>query len=323
MHAFLQWRTKTVYQIIILFCCALNGVPTFSHGEEIKINSGAQKGPVTLSIAQEKMLEIKTSPVSMRPLAELLKLNGQIELLPNAQADVSVRISGSVVAIDANLGDEVKAKQRLAVIQSRLIGNPPPSVGVNAPMAGLIDARNVNLGQAVEPNTVLFHISNRDKLLAVAKVYEEDVGKIKLGQEANVHVLSYSKKVFTGSITLVEPNLDVLTRTVNVQVSLNNQNDLLKPGMFARINVILSKNQSVLAISNASLIEMGGEAFVFVRTNHNYERVEVNLGASDDNYSEIIKGLVPGDEVVTQGNRELYTLWLSGSQSKPKKEDHH
>ncbi len=135
-------------------------------------------------------------------------------------------------------------------------------------------------------------------------------------------MLSYAKLVFAGRITLIEPNLDVLTRTINVQVSLNNQKDLLKPGMLARINVILSKNQSVLAVPNAALIDIGSEAFVFVRTNHNYERMEVSLGASDDNYTEIIKGLVPGDEVVTQGNRELYTLWLSGSQSKPKKEDH-
>ncbi|WP_457608341.1 efflux RND transporter periplasmic adaptor subunit, partial [Legionella pneumophila] len=141
---------------------------------------------------------------------QLLGLNGQVQLLPDAQADVSIRISGSVTAIDVNLGDNVKAGQRLATVQSRLVGNPPPSVAVTAPIAGIIDARNINLGQAVEPNTVLFHISNRDKLLVIAQVYEEDLDKIKVGQEVNVHALSYPKRTFPGQVTLIEPNLDSL-----------------------------------------------------------------------------------------------------------------
>ncbi|WP_457589618.1 efflux RND transporter periplasmic adaptor subunit, partial [Legionella pneumophila] len=182
-----------------------------------------------------------------RPMEQMLGLNGQIQLLPDAQADVSIRISGSVTAIDVNLGDIVKAGQRLATVQSRLVGNPPPSVAVTAPIAGLIDARNINLGQAVEPNTVLFHISNRDKLLVIAQVYEEDLGKVKVGQEVTIHALSYPKRTFPGQVTLIEPNLDPLTRTANVRITLDNKEGLLKTGMFVRANVILARNEAALA----------------------------------------------------------------------------
>ncbi|HAT9240615.1 TPA: efflux RND transporter periplasmic adaptor subunit [Legionella pneumophila subsp. pneumophila] len=297
---------------------------SFAHGGNIEVSEGGTKGPVHLTPEQARMLDIKVVRATHRPMAQLLGLNGQIQLLPDAQADVSIRISGSVTAIDVDLGDSVKAGQRLATVQSRLVGNPPPSVVVNAPIAGIIDARNINLGQAVEPNTVLFHISNRDKLLVVAQVYEEDLGKVKVGQEVNVHVLSYPKQTFPGLVTLIEPNLDPLTRTVNVRIALDNKERLLKPGMFVRANVILTHNKAALTVPNTALLQADSKQFVFVQNGGTYKRVDVKVGAVEDDYSEIIDGLVPGDLVVTQGNRELYTLWLSGGRKlQSGQEEHH
>ncbi|ABQ55526.1 TPA: efflux RND transporter periplasmic adaptor subunit [Legionella pneumophila subsp. pneumophila] len=297
---------------------------SFAHGGNIEVSEGGTKGPVHLTPEQARMLDIKVVQATHRPMAQLLGLNGQIQLLPDAQADVSIRISGSVTAIDVNLGDSVKAGQRLATVQSRLVGNPPPSVAVNAPIAGIIDARNINLGQAVEPNTVLFHISNRDKLLVVAQVYEEDLGKVKVGQEVNVRVLSYPKQTFPGLVTLIEPNLDPLTRTVNVRITLDNKERLLKPGMFVRANVILTHNKAALTVPNTALLQADSKQFVFVQNGGTYKRVDVKVGAVEDDYSEIIDGLVPGDLVVTQGNRELYTLWLSGGRKlQSGQEEHH
>jgi membrane fusion protein, heavy metal efflux system len=203
--------------------------------------------------------------------------------------------------------------QYLATVQSRLIGNPPPSVVVKSPIKGIIDARNVNLGQAVEPNTVLFHISNREQLLVVAQVYEEDLGKIKTGQGVTIHALSYPQQRFPGKVTLIEPNFDPVTRTVNVRISLTNSDKLLKPGMFVSANVLLSHNKASLTVPNTALLQTDNEHVVFMRKNHVYDRIVVQIGASDDTYTEITAGLTLGDEVVTEGNRELYTMWLSGS----------
>ncbi|KTD53907.1 chemiosmotic efflux system C protein B [Legionella quateirensis] len=309
----LQQRIRALLVTSVFLGLLIHAQGVFAHGEEIEVSEGGAKGPVHLTPQQTKMLEIKVAKATNRPMAQMLGLNGQIQLLPDAQADVSIRISGSVTAIDVNLGDGVKSGQRLATVQSRLVGNPPPSVAVTAPIAGIIDARNINLGQAVEPNTVLFHISNRDKLFVIAQVYEEDLGKVRVGQEVNIHALSYPKQVFPGKVTLIEPNLDPLTRTVNLRITLDNEEGLLKPGMFVRANVILSHNEAALAVPNAALLQADNEQFVFVQSGDAYERVDVKVGAVDDDYSEITDGLVPGDLVVTQGNRELYTLWLTGS----------
>lgn len=293
----------------------------FAHGEKIEIST-TPRGPVFLTKEQEQIIDLKLVQVTKRPLSQILGLNGEIQLLPNEQADVSVRISGNVSALYANLGDRVKEGQALAKVQSRLIGDPPPSVVIPSPMSGIIDARNVTLGQTVEPNTVLFHISNRNRLLVVANVYEEDLGKVKLGQEAYVRVLSYPKRTFLGKVILIEPNLDSVTRTVNVQIILDNKNNLLKPGMFARANLILQENKNTLTVPNAAILEANDEKFVFKRDGNKFQRVVVQTGMSDENYTEITQGLSADDEVVVQGNRQLYTLWLTGGQSSST-EDHH
>lgn len=309
-------RIRHKVQFIFLLGIVFYSSLLIAHGDEIEVNTSGPAQTVTLTSEQTKMLGIEVSEAAVRPMAELLTLNGQIQLLPNAQADVSVRISGAVTDIVANLGDSVTKGQVLATVQSRLVGDPPPSVAVKAPISGIIDARNVNLGQAVEPNTVLFHISNREQLLVIAQVYEEDLGKIKAGQDVNVHVLSYPKRIFPGKVILIEPNLDPLTRSVNVQISLDNKEGLLKPGMFVRANVVLRLTQSALTVPNNAILEIDNATFVFVKNGASYDRTVVKLGARDDNYTEIKEGLVPGDEVVIQGNRELYTLSLSGGGTK-------
>ncbi len=319
-----QQKIKTGLSAAIVLCLFLNAPSVSAHGDEIEVNEGGKAGPVQLTKEQTQMLGIEVADATPRPMAELLTLNGQIQLLPDAQADVSVRISGAVTAINSNLGDKVVKDQILATVQSRLIGNPPPSVAVKSPIDGVIDARNVNLGQAVEPNTVLFHVSNRNQLLVVAQVYEEDLSRVKVGQKVNVHALSYPKQIFPGKVTLIEPNLDALTRTVNVQIRLDNQDNVLKPGMFVRANLVLRYANAALTVPSNAILEVDNVSFVFVRTGNNYERVNVRVGASDDSYTEIKEGLVPGDEVVIQGNQELYTLSLtSGGKSRFGHEEPH
>ena len=282
-----------------------------AHGEQIEVGGGI-RGPVHLSPTQQQTLELKLAAAALRPLPELFYLNGEVGVPADRQAEASTRISGQVTALYAHPGDTVKAGQRLARVQSRLIGNPPPSVEIAAPMGGVIDAVAVSLGQAVEPATALVSISDRSQVDIVARVYEEDLGKVRIGQDAQVRTLSYPERVFTGRIDQVGATLDPQSRTVNVRIRLANADGALKPNMFARAGIVLRENAAVLTVPAAAIIEANGEKFVFVRQKGDYERVDVHTGSSDGQFTEVTEGLVPGDEVVTQGNREIYTLWLTG-----------
>lgn len=310
--------SRSLSGLALLACLAFlpGALPqAFAHGEQIEVGGGA-RGPVQLNTMQRQAIALRLAPASFRPMEKVLNLNGEVQPLPNRQADVTLRISGQVTALYANLGETVRAGQRLARVQSRLIGDPPPSVTITAPMGGVVDARNAVLGQAVEPNSVLFHISDLSQMVVVARVYEEDIGKLGPGQEARVRLLSYPGRLFAGKVTLISPQLNPLNRTVAVWIQVPNPQGLLKANMFAQAAVVLQRDSAALTVPNAAVLEANGEKFVFVREGDKYHRVEVTTGAGDDQYTQITAGLVPGDEVVTQGNREIYTLWLSGGQMK-------
>jgi multidrug efflux pump subunit AcrA (membrane-fusion protein) len=287
----------------------------FAHGGAIEVGEGA-KGPVSLSAAQVKAIGLTLGTADFRPLADLLTLNGEIQLLLDRQAQVNTRISGQVTALYVQLGDKVTAGQRLARIQARLVGDPPPSIDVSSPKGGIVDAVNISLGQSIEPASPLFQISDRSQVNMVARVYEEDLGKVRLGQEARIRTLSYPGKVFTAKVTLIGPALDAASRTAVVWFRLANPDGILKPNLFAKAAVVLKHNEAALAIANAGILEANGEKFVFVKQGDQYDRVDVTTGLADDEFTEVTDGLVPGDEIVTQGNRELYTLWLTGGGKK-------
>ena len=308
-----MFRTACCLLIVIVLAGLGASRPALAHGGQIEVTGGA-RGPVHLSAEQQTAIALQTAAAGPRPLATILALNGEMQLPPDRQADVSLRISGQIRELYAHVGDPVSADQRLALVEGRLVGNPTATI--TAPMSGIIDARNVVLGQAVEPNTQLFHISDRSQMIAVGKVYEEDLAKVAVGQDANVRLLAYPEQVLAGKVTVIEPNLDPLSRTVKIWVQLDNPQGLLKPNMFAHIGVVLRQNETALTIPSNAIIEANGEKFVFVRAGDTFNRVEVSVGATDDEYSEITEGLVPGDEVATQGSRQIYTMWLTGGQSK-------
>lgn len=311
---------KWVLTATALLIGAISMSFAFAHGNQIKVGGGV-KGPVKLTEVQQKALGLKLETAGFRPLAELLNLNGEVKPVAGKQAEVSTRISGQITQVYVSLGSSVRAGQRLARVQSRLVGNPPPSVDIVATMSGVIDQMTATVGQSVEPSTTLFHIRDGSEVNIVARVYEEDLGKIIVGQNAHVRLLSYPDKNFTGKIILVGPSLDPLSRTVEVWVKLSNDEGLLKPNLFARVAVILRENKAALTIPNTAIIEANGEKFVFVKQKGAYERVEIIIGTSDDKYTEVIDGLVPGDEVVTQGNRQVYTVWLTGGAPLSSEED--
>ena len=314
MNSFFQARAERLKWLALATCAAgalITVTPALAHGGQIEVNGGA-KGPVHLSPTQQAALGLKLEAADLRPISELLYLNGEVRPVAGRQAEVSTRISGQLTQVYATLGQSVRVGQRLARVQSRLVGDPPPSVDVTAPMSGVIDQMIATVGQSVEPATTLFHIRDGSEVNIVARVYEEDLGKIVLGQSANVRLLSYPDRNFAGKIVLIGPSLDPLSRTVEVWVKLANTEGLLKPNLFARVGVVLRQDATALTVPTAAIIEANGEKFVFVKQKGEYARIEISTGSSDDKYTEVSDGLVPGDAVVTQGNRQIYTVWLTG-----------
>ena len=132
---------------------------SFGHGEQIEMGEGG--GPVKLTKAQQAAIGLQTAKAELRDIDAVLMLNGKVILDPNLHAHVTSRIDGRVEKLYAKVGDKVVKGQKLADIQSRQIGNPPPVVTIEAIVSGVVNERSITLGEAVEPNRELFHIVDR------------------------------------------------------------------------------------------------------------------------------------------------------------------
>ena len=305
-------KLKTTHGVwLAILLVAVGSQKLLAHGGQIEAGGGGG-GPVTLTKVQQESIGLQTARADFASIDTVLLLNGSVKIDPDRHAHVTTRISGRVEQLFARVGDRVEKGQKLAVIQSRQLGEPPPTIDVTAPVNGVVNDRPVTVGDSVEPNTELFHIVDLSKVIVVAQVYEEDVGKVKLEQTARITPLSYPTNEFTGKVTFIGLELDPETRTLPVWLTVDNLDGKLRADMFVKSAVLLGKNSDVLTVAKAAVLTDGGEKFVFVRTGDTFNRVDVQTGTEDDRNVEIKDGLVPGDEVVIQGQRELFTAWLTG-----------
>lgn len=180
-----------------------------------------------------------------------------------------------------------------------------PMVAVPAPEDGIIVERLVNVGELVDPSKPLFTIGDFHSVWLKADVFEKDIPKIKLGQSIELSVDSFPDKVFSGKLDYVANQVDSDTRTLPVRAEVSNQQELLKPKMFARMKILVGQ-QRVLAIPVAAIQDTRTCKVVYVPVKGNtYEERKVKLGSQCDDYVEVLEGLRAGEKVVTQGSFDL------------------
>lgn len=174
---------------------------------------------------------------------------------------------------------------------------------VTAPFDGTIIEKNVTPGQLVETQTALFRIANLETVWVIGSIYEKDMARVKVGQQASVTVQSYPDRRFPGKVTWVSDVVEEQTRTLRIRVEVDNRAGLLRPGSFARIALQVASKDGVIAIAPAAIQRQGGEMVVFVDEGEGrYARRDVTLGIRTPEQVEIVRGLNRGERVVVEGS---------------------
>ena len=255
-----------------------------------------------------KNLRIQTEEAEERDFETTVFAIGRIEEIPSSRSVLSSRIAGRVSALNAFEGDTVEAGEVLAVVESRQLGDPPPSVELKAPQGGLVVASHVRLGQPVEPSAELLDISDRSKLWAVAKIPEQEAAQVAIGTAARIHIPALGDEVFEAELTRFGVEADREAGTIEAIFELDNVDGKLRPGMRAEFSVVLDSQPFVLSVPRTAIQGDPASRVGFVK---DYElpnafiRVPVTLGGENDAYVEVLNGVFPGDEVVAQGSYAL------------------
>ncbi|MFA7282561.1 MAG: efflux RND transporter periplasmic adaptor subunit [Sterolibacterium sp.] len=182
-------------------------------------------------------------------------------------------------------------------------GETKRTLTFRSPVNGIVTEKKAVQGMRFMSGEMLYQITDLSAVWIIADVFEQDIGQVKLGAKTQIKINAYPGKVFEGAITYVYPTLKAETRTVPVRVELSNPGQLLKPGMFAQMELAVGEKAKVVTVPVSAVIDSGARQIVLVQLKEGrYEPREVKLGARSDNYIEITDGVKDGEAVVVAAN---------------------
>ncbi len=177
-----------------------------------------------------------------------------------------------------------------------------PRVTFRAPVSGVVLEKKAVQGMRFMAGEMLYQIADLSSVWVIADVPEQDVGNVTLGSPVQVAVDAYPEHKFAGRVGFVYPTLDAATRTVQVRMEIANPRELLKPAMFARVQ-IAGHGRKVLTVPTSAVIDSGMRQVVLVRlAEGRFEPRTVTLGQHGDDYAEVLGGIAEGEQVVTSAN---------------------
>ena len=237
--------------------------------------------------------------------------------LISAQREYALATQGALSLKDA--GDDAKAgmKQLAAASLARLRnwdiaddqirqlanGEAKRSLTFYAPVSGIVLEKKALQGMRFMPGETLYQIADLSSVWVVADVFEQDIAQVKTGAKAKVKINAYPDQQFDAVITYVYPTLNPATRTVSVRLEMANPQGLLKPAMFAQVEMPVTGKGKVLTVPTSAVIDSGTRQIVLVQlAEGRFEPREVKLGSRSDDYVEVLSGVASGEQVVVAAN---------------------
>ncbi len=204
----------------------------------------------------------------------------------------------------------VAAEQRLEqweVPQSEIeklkeTGKPVTDLTINSPVAGYITERNALPNMYAEPSTKLYTVADLSRVWVYAQIFQNDLGRVKPGDTAQITVDSYPGRTFSGQIEEILPQVDMATRTVRVRLAMANPGLKLKPGMFVNVDLKTSLGRQ-LVVPASAVFQSGTRQLVFLNHgNGNLEPKEITVGPRAGDDFVVLKGLESHQAIVTSAS---------------------
>ncbi len=221
----------------------------------------------------------------------------------HAMAEKQLRI----VRTGARVEDRqaLQARLRAAEAALRLAQTQLQNAVITAPMTGIVSHRLVDPGAYITDNTAMATLVDMQTVKIKVPIGERDLGHIRPGLGAQIRVDTYPNDVFPGTVARLSPTLDPTNRSADVEIVIANADLRLKPGMFAKVDLILRQRDDALLVPRQAVQSRGEVSAVFVVKQGKAYRREVTLGLQNGSQVEILGSLDAGTTIVLAGHHEL------------------
>lgn len=189
---------------------------------------------------------------------------------------------------------------KLALAQAKLA-----KLEIRAPFSGIVGMRNVSIGDYVKDATDLVNLEDISSIKVDFRVPEKYADLVRQGQQIEVQVDALPGESFGARIDAIDPHIDSSGRSARLRARIDNPQGRLKPGMFARIRLILAERDNALMVPEEAIVPQGGKSTVWKVVDGKAVRAEVKTGVRRAAQVEITHGLASGELVVTAGQIRL------------------
>src|SRR6266436_5300713 len=277
--------------------------------------------PVQLSPERLQSIGLKTGRVESKVVEDEIRVTGNVAVDETRLSTVQLRYSGYIQKMFADAtyqylrkgqplftiySPDLVATEReyLVAKQNQQRVAQSTVLGVAEGAASLLEAATERLKQwgVFQRETRLYSVADLSAVWVLAEVFQNDLGRIKVGDRASLTVDSYPGRVFEGRVNFIYPQVDMTTRTARARLVFVNPGLKLTPGMF--VNVVLKVPMGKqLVIPASGVLQSGTRQIVFVSRGNGYiEPREVQLGARAGDDFVMLKGVKAGEEIVTSAN---------------------
>lgn len=193
-----------------------------------------------------------------------------------------------------------KARANVELAASRL-----DKATVRAPFAGVVGLRAIGLGEYVTRGETIVTLQRIDPLKVDFRLPETDLGSVAVGQSLRINVDALPGKAFDGKIYAIDPQVDVNGRAIQLRADVPNPAGVLRPGLFARVELIAAARDQAMLVPESAIIAQGRDRFVYVVKDGKALRARVETGWRRPGEVEILGGIGKDDIVVTSGHQRL------------------
>jgi len=205
----------------------------------------------------------------------------------------------------ARTRDETLAQMRVAEANVALGRALLEKTNITAPFDGVLGLRQLSPGDYVKPGDKVVNIEDIDPVKVDFRIPEVHAAVLKVGQEILIALDPLPGKLFKGAVYAIDPLIDPNGRAVVLRATVENEQHELRPGMFARVNLVLDRRDDAIMLPETAVFPMGLKRFVFKAVDNKAVRAEVETGLRRDGKVEIISGITLEDAIVLEGQLKL------------------
>lgn len=207
---------------------------------------------------------------------------------------------------------QIKDNFAEAKLEQQISQNKAKQNIITSPIDGYIlslardeDGQKMASGQSVNDGQVIAKVAATNKLVLDVHILPVDLKRIQIGMPAKVYASAWKGKEFEANLVRISAHIDEQTNTLRAELVVNNEQHLLKPGMFVEAALIVEEKQNVVVLPSDAIANRGGRNVVFVSSGQRVEQRTVTLGIKNGSVVEVLNGVALGESVVTAGINTL------------------